>query len=245
MFASWGCGAVVVTAPKHNPSRTQPIMRLHQAAKRLEHFYQGALTSRLASLETFFCSNGRTSYATRCTTEQIDNELLDALLVIKRIAGQVNVSIHAVGILLALPKILRTGEKVERLSLGAGNTGRPFDLVTNRRVAEFKFIHWRGGAETIRQNAVFKDFYYLAESTIRKQKFLYVLGADHPLRFFNGGRALRNVMSKNYKLWNDFRERYGDRFGVVRDYFQYRKRSVRIVDLLRTLPELRGLPSEK
>jgi hypothetical protein len=31
--------------------------------------------------------------------------------------------------------------------IGAGYTGREFDLETNYRVAEFKFIHWRGGPE--------------------------------------------------------------------------------------------------
>lgn len=220
-------------------------MRLQPAAKRLEQFYQGALTSRLAALESSFCTEGRSSYATRCVAEQIDKELLDALLAIKRVAGQVNVSIHAVGILLALPKILRRGEKVERLSLGAGNTGRPFDLETSHRVAEFKFIHWQGGSETIRQNSVFKDFYYLAESTVRKPKFLYVLGREHPLRFLNGGRALSNVMSKNQKLATDFRERYAERFEVVREYFHYRKKAVQIVDLLETFPEWSGVPTRK
>ncbi|WP_283814259.1 hypothetical protein [Bradyrhizobium aeschynomenes] len=44
--------------------------------------------------------------------------------------------------MLCLPHILEEGEIVDYVSLGAGNTGRPFDLETNRRIAEFKFIHW-------------------------------------------------------------------------------------------------------
>jgi hypothetical protein len=36
--------------------------------------------------------------------------------------------IHAVGILTALPHILEHDERIETLSLGAGNTGRQFDL---------------------------------------------------------------------------------------------------------------------
>lgn len=52
---------------------------------------------------------------------------------------------HAAGIMVALPWILESGEIVESLSLGAGNTGRDHDLETNRRIAEFKFIDWRGG----------------------------------------------------------------------------------------------------
>jgi hypothetical protein len=219
-------------------------MRLQHAAKRLERFYQGSLTSRLAALESAFCTNGKTSYTAQCVVEEIDTTLLSALLAIKRVAGQINVSIHAVGILLALPQILKRGERVETLSLGAGNTGRAFDLVTNRRVAEFKFFHWQGGSETIRQNALFKDFYYLAESRIRKPKFLYVLGCDVPLRFLNGGRALRSVMSKNAKLMSDFREQHGERFKAVREYFAYRKEAVQIVDLLGRIPSLRAILSE-
>jgi hypothetical protein len=59
--------------------------------------------------------------------------------------------------------ILRPGEVIDCVSLGAGNTGRAFDLETNLRIAEFKFIHWQGGPESIRQNSLFKDFYEMAE----------------------------------------------------------------------------------
>jgi hypothetical protein len=50
--------------------------------------------------------------------------------------------------------------EIERL------TGRSFDLETSYRVAvaEFKFIRWQGGPESIRQNQLFKDFYLLARS---------------------------------------------------------------------------------
>ena len=100
---------------------------------------------------------------------------------IKRLAGEIHVVIHALGILLCLPHILKTGEIVESVSLGAGNTGKAFDLETNRRIAEFKFIRWQGGAEMIRQNALFKDFYLMAEHSTHKEKYLYVLGTEIPL----------------------------------------------------------------
>ena len=85
--------------------------------------------------------------------------MLQSAFQIKSVAGQINVIVHAVGILLSLPEILREGEEVISLSLGAGSTGKDFDLETNLSIAEFKFIQWRGGAEAIRQNQVFKDFY--------------------------------------------------------------------------------------
>lgn len=54
-------------------------------------------------------------------------EALDAAAELKRQAGQINVTIHALGILLCLPHLLEPGERVEYVSLGAGNAGRAFD----------------------------------------------------------------------------------------------------------------------
>ena len=85
---------------------------------------------------------------------------------------------------------------------------------------------------------MFKDFYSLAEYDTPKQRNLYVVGDEHPLRFLNGGRALKSVMSRNNKLWADFRRRYGDRFSVVSKYYAYRKSHVKLVDLARFVPEL-------
>jgi hypothetical protein len=67
--------------------------------------------------------------------------LAAAAAALKRLAGQINVFIHATGILLCLPHILEPGESVEHVSLGAGNTGRECDLESNYRITEFKFIH--------------------------------------------------------------------------------------------------------
>ena len=77
------------------------------------------------------------------------------------------------------------------MSLGAGNTGRAFDLETNKRIAEFKFIRWQGGPEAIRQNALFKDFYFMAEHAGVKRKYLYVHDAHRqdphlPMRYDTG-----------------------------------------------------------
>jgi hypothetical protein len=117
------------------------------------------------------------------------------------------------------------------VSLGAGNTGRQFDLETNLRVAEFKFISWRGGPESIRQNGLFKDFFMLAESDVDKRKYLYVLGTAHPLKFFNGGRALSSVLSRGDKTKKLFEERYGTRFTVVREYYDLKREAVIVEDV--------------
>jgi hypothetical protein len=70
----------------------------------------------------------------------ITSNLLESAIAFRRTAGQINVLVHSTSILLALPKILENGEVIEYLSLGAGNTGGLFDLETNHRIAEFKFI---------------------------------------------------------------------------------------------------------
>lgn len=166
-----------------------------------------------------------------------DHETLEGAALIKNIAGQINVVIHALGILLCLPQLLAVDERVQSLSLGAGNTGKQFDLETDRRVAEFKFISWQGGPEAIRQNSVFKDFFYLAELESPKSRHLYVLGTEHPLKFMTGRRAMSSVLSKNMKLHDDFIAKYPD-CKVVRDYYIPRREIVRIEDIS---PFLRGL----
>ncbi len=165
-------------------------------------------------------------------------DVLSAAAEMKRLAGQINVTIHALGILLCLPHILAPGERVEYVSLGAGNTGRQFDLETNLRVAEFKFIRWRGGPESIRQNSIFKDFLLLAEYPTAKRKNLYLLGTSHALRFLRGGRALSSVLSRNDKLLKMFIKRFGDDFQTVRDYYSVHADSVQIEDVSPWLSEL-------
>lgn len=150
---------------------------------------------------------------------------------VKKVAGQINVIIHAAGILCSLPHILKPGELVESVSLGAGNTGRPFDLETNLRIAEYKFIDWQGGPETIRQNSLFKDFFELAEYKTDKSKYVYVVGTSHPLRFLNGGRALTSVLSRFPSILERLQEKHGSTVAVVRDYYQLKKDEVEIVDV--------------
>ena len=53
---------------------------------------------------------------------------LRAALNLKDTFGQINVVIHALGILNMLPHILEEEEQVHYVTLGAGDTGRDFDL---------------------------------------------------------------------------------------------------------------------
>lgn len=212
--------------------------QLAQAVSTLRSFTGLDLTATLASLENGVKDRMGVDIPDFLTLHKIDANVLSAAAALKLLAGQINVAIHAAGILMSLPHVLEDGEAVEYVSLGAGNTGRNFDLETNKRVAEFKFIRWCGGAETIRQNALFKDMFQMAETNTSKRKVMYVLGTHYPLKFLTGGRAMSSILSRNIKLEKTFRARYGDRYPKVRDWYQDHGHKVEIADMSAWLPEL-------
>jgi hypothetical protein len=213
-----------------------------------------ALAAALASLDSLTSATGPTNWIgglevrlRGATAESVQDmvgqegitpETLEAAILIKRMSGQINVLVHAIGILTALPYILEPGEMVESMSLGAGNTGRLHDLETNLRVAEFKFIEWRGGPESIRQNGLFADLFNLANSPTSKRRVLYLVGTAIPLRFLENRRALASVMSKDAALATRFKAAHGDRFRTVRDYYDTVRGQVEIVDLADLVPGL-------
>lgn len=206
-------------------------MTIDKALRTLEAFQGTSLTKSLSDIERFIIGSGMEGVDAFCTTRGINGDFMDSAIAVKRVAGQINVIIHAAGILSSLSRVLEPGERVESVSLGAGNTGRQFDLETNMRVAEYKFIDWQGGAESIRQNSIFKDFYTLAEHETFKKKYLYVVGTDYPLKFFNGGRALASVLSRHPKVLAHIHEKYGVSIAKVRDYFELKKNEVLINDV--------------
>ena len=171
-------------------------MTIPQALKALEAFQGESLTFSLASIESSIRKFTRDDLKIFCADRNIDASFMSSAASVKKVAGQINVIIHAAGILCSLPHILNPTEKILSVSLGAGNTGRKFDLETDQRIAEFKFIDWQGGPESIRQNSLFKDFYGLAEEDTSRKKCLYVLGTEVPLHFLNGRRALTSVLSR-------------------------------------------------
>jgi hypothetical protein len=197
------------------------------------------LTARIAGLEQRLQSLPREDACRLVKDEGITEDVLQGALVIKKIAGQINVVVHAVGLLVSLPYILAEDEIVESLSLGAGNTGRNHDLETNRQIAEFKFIEWRGGPESIRQNSLFVDLFNLASAHTSKRRVLYLVGKATPLRFLNNRRALDSVLSKNAAVAARFRILHGDTFRTVRDYFVSVRDLVEIVDLRELVPVFR------
>jgi hypothetical protein len=213
-------------------------LAIEDAIRLLQTFRGANLTGTIHQIEKSLRGASADGYAAALTTSGAKAEVLGAAGLIKQLAAQINVVIHALGILLCLPHILRPGEIIDYVSLGAGNTGRAFDLETNQRIAEFKFIHWQGGAESVRQNALFKDFYEMAEHPSQKEKFLYVLGTEHGEKFFNSGRTMSSVFSRHVKLKNAFNDKFGNRYHTVRDYYLPRKGLVVIQDVTPFVPEL-------
>jgi len=220
-------------AEESKPSR----LAIEDAIHLLQGFRGTDLTRTIYQIEKSLKGASANSYSSVLTTSGAKAEVLGAAGLIKQVAGQINVVIHALGILLCLPHILRPDEIIDYVSLGAGNTGRAFDLETNLRVAEFKFIRWQGGPESIRQNSLFKDFYEMAEHETAKEKYLYVLGTEHGEKFFNGGRNLSSVL-RTATLRKRFSEKFGDRYRTVRDYYLPRKGLVVIQDVSPFVPEL-------
>jgi len=105
-------------------------MELARAAEEVQRFESGALTARISGAEQTLEGLRAEQLPATLVELGVGESLLSAATVLKRAVGQVNVLIHAVGILTSLPKILEPGETIAYLSLGAGNTGRPFDLET-------------------------------------------------------------------------------------------------------------------
>jgi len=211
---------------------------LEESARLIEEFQRGSLTLQLGALERKFHGLTMAQCKQELPAVGVSPALWSAGVTLKRVAAQVNVLLHATGILLALPHVLDHDEIVLRLSLGAGNTGRDFDLETDRRIAEFTFIDWQGGAESIRQNNLFDDFFRLAEADTDKNRYLYLKGSTYPLRFLKGARALDSVLSRRESLRARFFQLYGDRFRTVHDYYGYRQGRVQIVDLMDVVPEI-------
>jgi hypothetical protein len=156
---------------------------------------------------------------------------------VKRAASQIDEIVHAVGTLLALQDILDEDETIEYLSLAAGNTGRSFDVETNKRVAEFTFIDWKGGPESIRKQKLFKDFYCLAESETFKRRFIYVLGDDHAQRVFTTRASCKGMLRKFADLQTAFVAKYGSEISV-REYFELKRNLIQMVNLKSVSPSV-------
>jgi hypothetical protein len=163
-------------------------------------------------------------------------DLLRAAVVVKRAAAQIDEIVHTAGMLLCLPELLEDTEQIQGVSLAAGNTGKAFDLVTDRRIAEFTFIDWKGGSESIRKQKLFKDFYQLAEAGTTKRRYLYFLGDEHAPKVFRSESSCKGMLRKFAILRDSFLQCYEPTLSV-RAYYYAKKDVVMLQNLERAAPK--------
>ena len=211
-------------------------MAIADAISRVQQFKSHSLTETIAAAESQARGAGAVGVVSINRSFGVSPDLLIAAAEVKRASAQIDVIIHAIGILYALPHMLREEEVVESLSLGAGSAGSDFDLVTSRCVAEFKFIHWQERGNAVRNKTLFQDYFRLAREDIRKEKYLYLLETDIPLRFLQGGRDPLKVLDRNKRLALDFTARYGRTYRSVAEYYEAHQEEVHIVNLTEMVP---------
>lgn len=160
--------------------------------------------------------------------------LYEASLEVKRLSAQIDEMLHASGIIKCLPAILDNGEIIESLSLASGADGEGIDLVTNKRIAEFKFSKWQiGKANGMRKRQVFADLVQLYINPSKKKKELYVLSYDMVFKFVQSKKAMnKNVLSKSGGLDKKL-EAYLFKNKLEAIYLNdiYSKSNVKIIDI--------------
>lgn len=195
------------------------------------------LTAAIAGLERDLEGRHAGEVGEAAAARGIAPELLVAGLTVREGLGRLNDLIHAAGIVLALPHILEDGETIAvRPSLAAGNDpSRPFDLETDRRVAEFKLSRWRG-ADAMRKRQTFKDLVMLAADRSGRPAELFVVGPE-PGRFLRTSRATAAWgLDRTPHAQRVFAERFGSPDISIARFTAECAGHVRVTDLCDVLP---------
>ena len=228
-------------APDADDDRTSPVS-VEQAAVAfatlLAFLRATPFTTTIGALEHALVDTDRGTAAAVSTTAGLTDHLLSAALTVRRDVGRVSDVIHATVIALALPTILEEGETIiNRPSLGPGNDpSRPFDLETDRRVAEFKVAMWSSG-NRMRQRGVTADLVHLAMDESGRRPELWVAGPA-PLRFLRTSTStVDDMLSRSSRHLRDrFETRYGTTGIPLRTFTAQHAAHVRLHDLAETLP---------
>lgn len=198
-----------------------------------------SLTSTIAELERAL--EGAASEDIHGLLEGADMQpkLLPAALLVRDRLGRINDVVHASAIALALPALLEPGEILRRPSLAAGNDpSRPFDVETDRRIAEFKLARWRG-SDAARKRSTFKDLVHLAADESGKAAQLYVRG-QLPVRFLSQAASSAEWALERPSNRKLFGERFGDLSMSIASFTGGPGAHVEIIDLEDRLPDLFG-----
>ena len=198
------------------------------------------LTGRIADLEARMDGLDRAAAADLADQSGMNLDLLLAALLVRKHAGRLSDIIHAAVITQALPLILEKDERlIRRPSLAAGNDpSRPYDLETDRRVAEFKMSIWKG-SDAMRKRGAFADLVHLALDRSGRRAQLYVAGPP-AIRFLRTakGSAAWGLNRSSPRLRQRFEERFGSLEIPIREFTAGPAGHVELIDLADLLPAL-------
>ncbi len=208
----------------------------------LEFTGAAPLTEAIAELERSIDGCSASDMPALLHHAGVNAHVLRSALYARAQFGRINDVIHATAIALALPLLLTPDEKLRRPSLAAGNDpSRPFDVETDRRVAEFKLSRW-DGHDAGRKRQLFKDLVHLAAADVNgRVPELYVLGT-RPTKFLQttsatAGWALNRMADKTRTLFED---RFGSAEVPIPSFVNGPAAHVRVIDLEQELPQLFG-----
>jgi NTP pyrophosphatase (non-canonical NTP hydrolase) len=215
---------------------------LQQAVLRLGLFLTSPLTKRIADLEFALAGLSAADIPATIEAASIDVRLLQSALTARGEFGRLNDLVHAAAICLLLPHILEEGETITvRPSLAAGNDpSRPFDLETDRRIAEFKFSGWKG-ADGMRKKQTFKDLVNLAADESGRRAELYVVG-QQPIHFLRTSKSTAAwALDRSPAVARLFVERFGPLETPVADFTGSAGSRVHLADVTEFVPDLTDL----
>jgi hypothetical protein len=196
------------------------------------------LTAGIAELEQSLEGCTRDGLDTVLRQHGFSPELLRAASIVRSRLGRINDLVHASAIAVALPHLLEPGETLRRPSLAAGNDpSRPYDVVTDRRIAEFKLARW-DGADAMRKRQLIKDLVLLAADESGKKAELYVVG-QRPLRFVTETTSkISWALDRTPAARARFQERFDSLDITVPAFVHGAGAHVEIIDLEQRLPAL-------
>ncbi|WP_459546077.1 hypothetical protein [Nocardia sp. X0981] len=252
----WGLSTSVYTPPRTGTVRAGVsggsggaggIDELAESFATLSRFLTDHdLTAHLASAEAALHHAGAATSREVVTEYGFSDDLLDAALAVRAQVGRLNDVIHATVIARVLPLVLEDGEVVvRRPSLGAGNDrSRPFDLETDRRIAEFKVAQWKG-ADTMRKRGLVADLVHLALEGGDRRAQLFVVGA-RPVRFLTTSTS--TIAWALGRASPHTRARFEQRFGpatdfTIAEFVRVHGEHIELIDLETLVPSL-ALPAD-
>lgn len=159
--------------------------------------------------------------------------IYNSALEVKKISSQIDEIVHGTGIIQCLGFLLERDEVIKDLSLASSANGEGIDLVTNKRIAEFKFARWNDSGNGTRSRNVFADLVSLYLNKSKFKKELYVFDSKKVTYFFNNSNAdFRKKLSKHSKLRDRIDARFIEKNIICSSIKEvYAKSNVEIIDI--------------